>query len=89
MAPTQKPTVQDLVDQNKVVLDVLFVQFAEVGLHRVGEAVQKLENHCGIDIVASHGAHPDISTLDVKEGSAGNVCHRRSYLEIESGLDKY
>lgn len=74
------PTVQQLVDQHKVVLDVLLADFAKVGRHDVAHLVQELKYHGGVDILLGDGRQPDVGALDVEEAGAGDVGHRGSHL---------
>lgn len=50
-AGRRPPTVQQLVDQHEVVLDVLFGNLSEVRLHDIDDFQQKLENHGSIYIL--------------------------------------
>ena len=69
-------TIQDFVDEYKVVLDVVLRDFAKVGLHDLHHFVQEFKDHGSVDILLGHGSHPDVGTLDVEETGAGNVGHR-------------
>ena len=70
------PTIQDLVDEDEVVLDVVLGDFAKVVLHDLHHLVQELEHHGGVDILLGDGRHPDVGTLYVEETGAGDVGHR-------------
>lgn len=74
------PTVQQLVDEHKVVLDVLLADFAKVGGHDVTHLVKELEHHGGVDVLLGDGRQPDIGALDMEEAGAGDVGHRGSHL---------
>lgn len=50
------PTVQQLVDQHEVVLDVLFGDLSEVRLHDINDFQQKLENHGSVNILLRDGS---------------------------------
>lgn len=78
-APRQ-PTVQQLVDEHKVVLDVLLADFAEVGGHDVAHLVEELEDHGGVDVLLGDGRQPDVGAFDMEEAGAGDVGHRGSHL---------
>ncbi|KAJ9109744.1 hypothetical protein QFC19_001974 [Naganishia cerealis] len=62
-------TIEQLVDQDEIVLDCLFVEFAKIGTGDGNEAVQEFEYERRIG-VASEGneADIDIADSDVKEG---------------------
>ena len=66
-------TVQQLVDQDEVVLDVLLADLAEVGGHHVAHLVEELEHHGGVDVLLGDGRQPDVGALDVEEAGAGDV----------------
>lgn len=74
------PTVQQLVDEHKVVLDVLLADLAKVGRHDVAHLVQELEHHGGVDILLGDGRQPDVGALDVEEAGAGDVGDRGAHL---------
>lgn len=38
-------TIKELVDEDKVVLDVLLRHLSEVGLHAIGDLQEELEHH--------------------------------------------
>lgn len=76
----RSPTVQQLVDQHKVVLDVLLADFAKVGGHDVTHLVKELKHHGGVDVLLGDGRQPDIGALDMEEAGAGDVGHRGSHL---------
>lgn len=73
-------TVEQLIDEHKVVLDVLLADLAKVGCHDVTHLVQELEHHGGVDILLSDGCQPDVGALHVEKAGTGDVGHRRSDL---------
>lgn len=79
-SPLWSPTIQQLVDEHKVVLDVLLADLAKVGRHDVTHLVEELEYHGGVDILLGDGRQPDVGALDMEEAGAGNVGHRGSNL---------
>ena len=68
-------TIQKLIDEDKVVLDILLAYFAKVGLHDFTHFKQELKHHFGVDILLSDRGQPDVGSLDVEERGAGNVGH--------------
>lgn len=70
------PTIQQLVDEHKVVLDVLLADLAKVGCHDVTHFVEELEHHGGVDILLGDGRQPDVGALDMEEAGAGDVGDR-------------
>lgn len=74
------PTIEQLVDEHKVVLDVLLADLAKVGCHDVAHLIQELEHHGGVDILLGDGRQPDVGALDVEEAGAGDVGDRGAHL---------
>lgn len=79
------PTIEQLVDEHKVVLDVLLADLAKVGRHDVAHLVQELEHHGGVDILLGDGRQPDVGALDVEEAGAGDVGDRGA--DLLPGVD--
>lgn len=77
--------VQQLVDEHKVVLDVLLADLAKVGLHHLTHLEQELKDHGGVDILPGHCRQPDVGPLDVEEGCPRYVGHGTAHLL--SGMD--
>lgn len=69
-------TIQQLIDEHKVVLDVLLADLAEVGRHHVAHFVKELKHHGGVDVLLGDGSQPYVGALDVEEAGAGDVGHR-------------
>lgn len=76
----QSPTIQQLVDEHKVILDVLLADLAKVCRHDVTHLVEEFEHHGGVDILLGDGRQPDVGALDMEKAGAGNVGHRGSNL---------
>lgn len=70
------PTIQQLIDEHKVVLDVLLADLAKVGRHDVTHFVEKLKHHGGVDVLLGDCCQPDVGALHVEEAGAGDVSHR-------------
>jgi hypothetical protein len=62
-------TIEQLVDKNKVVLDVLLRDLSKVRLHNIDDLKHELENHGGVDILLGDGGHPDIGSLQSEIGT--------------------
>jgi len=73
-------TVQQLVDENKVVLDILLADLAEVRLHHVAHLNEELKHHRRVHVLLRDGREPDIGATNVKERRACNVCDRGTHL---------
>lgn len=78
-------TVQQLVNEHKVVLDVFLVDLAKVGRHDVTHLVKELKHHGGVDVLLGDSCQPDVGALDMEEAGAGNVCHWGS--DLLAGVD--
>ncbi len=74
------PTIQQLVDEHKVVLDILLADLAKISRHDVTHLVEELEHHGSIDILLGDCCQPDIGAFDMEEAGAGDVGHGRSNL---------
>jgi len=68
-----KYLVEQLVDENKVVLDVLLVDLTKVRLHDLRETYEELEYHGTVDILLGDSGQPDVGPTDVEERSARDV----------------
>ena len=67
--------VQQLVNQDKVVLDVLLGNFSEIISHDLDDLVEELEYEGGVDILLGHSRDPNVDALHVKEARARDVGH--------------
>ena len=72
--------IQDLVDEYKVILDILLADLPEVILHDIDHLQEELEDHGGVDILLGDGSEPEVGSLDVKVRCSRNVRHRRPHL---------
>ena len=59
-------TVEQLVDEHEVVLDVLLGDLAEVALHHLDHLEQELEHHGGVHVLLRHRRQPDVRALREK-----------------------
>ena len=71
-------TIQKLVDQNKIVLDVLLSDLTKVGVHYKNHLVEELKHHRSVHILLRDGRQPHVVSLYVKETCPRHVCYRRS-----------
>lgn len=78
-------TIEQLVDQHKVVLDVLLADLAKVRRHDVTHLVEELEHHGSVDILLGDGRQPDVGAFNMEEAGAGDVGHRGS--DLLPGVD--
>jgi hypothetical protein len=80
-------TVEQFVDEHKVILNIFLVQFAKIRLHCVRESIEKLEYHCRVDILSTDSANPYIAAFDVKKRCTRHIRHRCA--NLEKRLSKY
>lgn len=73
-------TVQKLIDQHKVVLNVLLADLAKIGRHDVTHFIKELEHHGRVDILLGDGSQPDVGAFDMEETGAGDVGDGRADL---------
>ena len=66
--------IQNLVDEDKVVLDVLLTNFAEVVLHHLDHFKEELKDHGGVDILLGDGRQPQVGPLDVEDARFCDFC---------------
>lgn len=73
-------TVQQLVYEHEIVLDVLLADLAKVSSHYITHLVEEFEDHGGIDILLGDCCQPDVGPLNVEEAGASDVCDRAAHL---------
>ena len=73
-------TIQNLINQYKVVLHILLVQFPEVRLQYFHGFGQQFKHHGRVDVLLRHDGDPDIAPFDVEETGPGDVCHGGPHL---------
>jgi hypothetical protein len=56
-------TIQQLIDENKIVLDVFLRYLSKIRLHDIDDFQQKLKNHSSINILFCHSCQPNIRSL--------------------------
>ena len=73
MAQWASLTIQDFIDQDKVVLDVVLSDLSKVGLHHAQHLMQELKHHGGVHILLGDCRQPDVGPLDVKKAGPSDV----------------
>lgn len=63
-------TVQQLIDQHKVILYALLVEFAKVASANAYQAIAEFEYEGRIDIALCHACYVEVQVADMKEGRA-------------------
>lgn len=79
--------VEQLVDEDKVVLDGLLVELAEVAAAELDQAVEELEDEGGIGVALCDGDQVDVLVLDMAEGGAAQGQDGRAHLRVADDLD--
>ena len=74
------PTVEQLIDEDEVVLDILLADLAEVRLHDADDLQEELEHHRRVHVLLRDGGQPDVGALDVEEAGACDVRDGRTHL---------
>lgn len=72
-------TIQELVDEYKVVLDAVLCDGGEVGLENTDHLVEKLKHQSSIDVLSGGGHNPDIVASRVEVAGPGYVGDGRSH----------
>lgn len=75
-------TVKQLVDQNEVVLNVLFRNLAKVRLHNVDEFKEQFEYHRGVHILLCNGREPYVGSLKSKR----SIKHLRTKISLSIAI---
>ena len=84
---TTIPTIQQLVNQHKIILYSLLIEFPKVPLPEQHQAVQKFEHQSGIGIAFGHRNQIDILVLDMAEGGRTERQNGRAHLRVRDDLD--
>ena len=82
-----KHTIEQLVNQDKIVLNCLLVELAKVAATELDQAVQKLKYQGSISITLSDGDEVNVFVLDMAEGGAAERENRRSNLGVADDLN--
>ena len=69
-------TIQNFVNQHKIVFDVFFIKLSKIRLHRVSKTIKKLKDHCGTYVMSRNTTNPHISTFYVKERRPSKIYDR-------------
>ena len=72
-------TIQEFINENKVVLDAVLCDGGEVRLQNADHLVEKLKHQSGIDILSSGCHNPDIVASRVEVAGPGYVGDGRSH----------
>ena len=71
--------IQQLVNQDKVVLNILLVDLTKVTLHDFNHLGEEFEHQHRVHILLCDGTQPDVASFCVKEAGPGNVCDRGAH----------
>lgn len=80
-------TVQQLVDQNKIVLDGFLVKLAKVAFPELDKPVEELKHQRGVGIALCDCDEINVLVLDVAKGRAAESEDRGADLGVGYNLD--
>lgn len=80
-------TIEQLVDQDKVVLNGLLVELGKVGATQLDQAVQELEDQSGIGVALCDGDNEDVLMLDMAECGGPKSQDGRADQRVGDDLD--
>jgi hypothetical protein len=83
----QRHTIQELVDQDKVVLDGFLIELPKVAPAQLDQAVEELEDEGGVRVALGDGHQVDVFVLDMAEGGAAEGQDGRADLGVADDLD--
>lgn len=84
---TRQRTIQQLIDEHKVVLDGLLVKLAKVPLSQLDQPVEELKDQRGIGVALGDGHQVDVFVLDMAKGRASERQDGRPDLGVGDDLD--
>ena len=61
-------TIEQLINEDKVVLDSLLVELGKVGATQLDQTIQKLKDQSSIGVALCDGNNEDVLVLDMAEG---------------------
>ena len=80
-------TIEQLVNQDKVVLDGLLVELGKVGATQLDQAVEELKDQSGIGVAFCDSDNEDVLMLDMAEGGGTESQDRRADQRVGDDLD--
>ena len=80
-------TIQQLINQYKVILNRLLIKLAEIPPTQDDKTVEKLQDQGCIGVALGHGDQTDILVLNMSECGRAQSQNGRSYLRIGDDLD--
>lgn len=80
-------TIQQLVEEHKVVLDAFLVELAKVASSDLDDPIAELEHQCCIGITLCDRRHIQVLMANVEEGGASERDDRCSHIRIGHDLD--
>lgn len=80
-------TVQEFVNKNKVVLDCLLVEFAEITSANVDNAVTEFKDEGCIGVPTAHSNNVKVLVANVEEGSRAEGDDGRAHVCVGNDLD--
>ncbi len=83
----RRRTVEQLVNQHKIVLDGLLVKLPEVAASQLDQSVEELKDKGSIGVTLGDCHQVNVLVLDMAEGGAAEGEDGRSHLGVADDLD--
>jgi hypothetical protein len=80
-------TVEQLIDQDKVILDSFLIKLAKVTLTKLNQPVEKLKDKSSIGVALCDGNQVNVLVLDMAKGGASKGEDGRSNLSVGDDLN--
>jgi hypothetical protein len=87
VSSSRQRTIQQLIDEHKVVLHGLFVKLAKVPLSELDQPVEELKDQRSIGVALGDGHQVNVFVLDMAKGRASERQDRRPHLGVGDDLD--
>lgn len=79
-------TIEKLVDEHKVILDCLFIEFPEIPLPQAHKPIQEFKHERCIGVTLGHRHNVNVLMFDMAEGGRAQGEDGRAYLGIGDDL---
>jgi hypothetical protein len=83
----KKPTIQQLINKHKIILNSLLVKLIEISLPEPLQPLQKLKHQRGIGIALRDRYQVYVLVADVREGGGAEGEDGRAHVDVRNDLD--